>query len=288
MKKGKRIFDLSPYEFIKFFFASAFPNLSRKLHLTIFKNDGSDFFLNAFLQTFDYREKNDTKRTDFVSMLLALKNSYKPKELAAEAFLVYTGGFETSSALISFTAYELARNPTIQERLREEIKNAIDENDGKLTYEMIFGLKYLDQVFNESLRKYPPIPNVARRTTKDYSIPGTELLILKGTDVFVPTYSLHHDPEYYPEPEKFDPERFAPENDVRTLHPFTFLPFGEGPRNCMGMRFGMMQSKIAVAKILQNFTVTTNEKTQNTIKFIPSNPFLIPVGGLSLNFEKIA
>jgi cytochrome P450 family 6 len=75
------------------------------------------------------------------------------------------------------------------------------------------------------LRHYPPIPNAIRKCTKEYEIPGTSLVIPKGTSVELATYSLQHDPEYFPEPEKFDPERFSPEN-VKTRNPFTFLPFG--------------------------------------------------------------
>lgn len=82
---------------------------------------------------------------------------------------------------------------------------------------------------NEALRHYPPIPNAVRKCVKDYKVPGTNLVIHKGTTVELPTYSLQHDPEYYPDPYKFDPERFTPEN-VKTRNPFTFLPFGEGER----------------------------------------------------------
>lgn len=234
----------------------------------------------------EYREKNNIKRTDFVSLLLGLKNHFTPTELAAESFLVYSGGFETSSTLMTFTMYELALNPDIQTRVREEIKSALDQNNGVLTYEILFEMEYLDMVINESLRKYPPIPNGIRLCTKDYVIPGTNLRVDKGTSVEIATYSLHHDPEYYPEPSKFDPERFTPAQ-IKLRHPFTFLPFGEGPRNCIGMRFGLMQSKLGIVKILQNFELSTSSLTPIPIKFVPSAPFLAPLGGMHLNLKKI-
>jgi cytochrome P450 family 6 len=146
LKHGTRLFDITTFELIKFFFASGFPNFSRKLHLRQNPKEPSDFFLNTFLQTFEYREKNNVKRNDFVSMLLGLKDSFTPEELAAEGFLVYAGGFETSSTLITFACYEIARDMEIQQRLRDEIKSGLEENDGKLTYDMLFGFKYLDQV----------------------------------------------------------------------------------------------------------------------------------------------
>lgn len=81
---------------------------------------------------------------------------------------------------------------------------------------------------------YPPVPQITRKCDKDYPVPGTDVVIEKGTPVFIPVYGLHHDPEYYPNPEKFDPERFSAENKKQIL-PFTYMPFGEGPRLCIGM-----------------------------------------------------
>lgn len=263
-----------------------FPEISRKLHFRQTPKEPTEFFLNAFLQTFEYREKNKIKRNDFVSLLLDLKDYFTPVELAAESLLVFIGGFETSSTLLTFTLYELALAPEIQDRLRDEIKSELSENDGKLTYEMLFGMKYLDMVINEALRKYPPIPTGGRRCTKQYQIPGTNLIIPKGCPVTLAFYSVHRDPEHYPEPDKFDPERFSPEN-AKKRTPYTFLPFGEGPRNCIGMRFGLMQSKLAVVKILQHFEVLVNDKTTIPMQFIPSSPFLSPVGGMWLDLKAI-
>lgn len=159
MKNGRKIFDLSAFVLLKFFFASGFPELCRKLNVTSFPQAPMDFFHKAFIDTLNYREKNDIKRNDFVSMLLGLKEFFTPDELAAESFLVYIGGFETSSTLLNFTMYELALNPDVQEKLRSEIRSATFETGGKLTYELLTEMKYLDMVINESLRKYPPIPS---------------------------------------------------------------------------------------------------------------------------------
>lgn len=230
-KYGKRLFDLSAFELIKFFVSAEFPNFARKLRLRQNPKEAADFFLKTFVDTMEHREKTNYVRNDFVQLLLGLKKSgaYTATELAAEGFIFYSGGFETSSTLMTFCVYELALNQDIQERLRDEIKSAIDENDGKLNYETLVGMKYMDMVIHETLRKYPPIPSHARKTTKEYKIPGTELILEKGVTVSIPAYSFHHDPEHFPEPETFDPERFLPEN-VKNRHPFAFIPFGEGPR----------------------------------------------------------
>jgi cytochrome P450 family 6 len=206
-------------------FSASFVNISRKLGFRFIPKEPADFFMNAFCQTFDHRQKNNIVRNDFISLLLSLKDSFTTTELAAEAFLFHTGGYETSSTLISFALYELAVSPDIQERLRLEIRTGIEENGGKLTYDLLFGFKYLDMVINESLRKYPPIPDLPRKCIMDYNIPGTNLIIPKGTMIETSVYSFHHDPEYFPDPEKFDPERFNEEN-VKNIVPYTYFPFG--------------------------------------------------------------
>lgn len=89
--------------------------------------------------------------------------------------------------------YELALNPDIQTKLRDEISSGLSKNNGKLTYDLLFGFKYLDMVTNETLRKYPPIPSTARTCLKDYEIPGTSMVIPEGTFIEIPIYSIHHD-----------------------------------------------------------------------------------------------
>lgn len=232
MKYGRRLLDLKPFEIIKFIFAMNLPDIARMLKIRSNPKDAGDFFLNTFLQTFEYRQANNIVRNDFVSLLLGLKHLYTPLELAAEGFLVFAAGYETSSTLMTFTLYELALNQDMQDKLRAEIITAIEENDEKLTYELLFELKYLDMVVNEALRKYPPIPILFRKCVKDYKIPGTNLTIPKDIKALINVYSLHHDSEYFPDPSKFDPERFSDEN-IKNIKPFTFLPFGEGQRNCM-------------------------------------------------------
>jgi cytochrome P450 family 6 len=217
---------MKPLEVLKMLLTSEMPELGRKLRMKFTPGDTGEFFLKTFLETIKYRQENAIVRNDLVSLLLELKDTYTNSELAAEAFLVYTGGFETSSSLISFVLYELAIDQEVQERLRNEVKSELDDSDGKLTYDMLHGFKYLDMVVQETLRKFPPLPNLFRKATKDYHIPEQNLVIPKGTSVIVNTYSLHHDAEYFPEPEKFDPERFSEEN-IGKIKQYAYLPFGE-------------------------------------------------------------
>lgn len=191
--------------------------------------ESADFFLKVFSETIRHREENkNIVRKDFVELLVNMKEKgiLSFNEIAAESFIFYVGGFDTSASLMNFLLYELAFNPIIQTKLRNEITEKLKKNDEKLTYELVNEMKYLDMVISESLRKFPPIYVVTRKCTKDYEIPNTKLVIPKGTQVIIPNYSLQRDPQYFPEPEKFDPERFNDEN-IHKIRPFTYLPFGK-------------------------------------------------------------
>lgn len=128
--------------------------------------------------------------------------------------------------------------------------------------------------------------NLVRLAQNDYKIPGTEIIIEKGTSVWIPAYAIQHDPEYYPEPEKFMPERFSADL-VAEREGTKWLPFGEGPRNCVGLRFGMMQSRIGLLTILNNFDLSICESTSIPLKFVPKNFILTPEGGVYLKFKNL-
>lgn len=187
---------------------------------------------------------------------------------------------------MTFALYELALNPIVQEKLRAEILNAVEENAGKLTYDMIFELKYLDMVINETLRKYPPAFMILRKSKKDFKIPGSDLIIPENTDININVYSLQNDPEYFTNPEKFDPDRFLPEN-YQKFEPYTYLPFGGGQRSCIGKRFGLMQSKIGLAKLIQHFKFDVCEQTSIPMHFIKPTFFLAPSKRMFLSVKRI-
>lgn len=210
-----------------------------------------EFFMDVVKKTVDYREKNNVIRKDFMHLLLQLKNlghlseedritSGKSTEtgltlsqLAAQAFVFFIAGFETSSTAMSFALYEIALHPQVQGKLRAEINKILKEHDGELSYDAIMSMKYLDKVVHETLRKYPPLPILFRNCNKDYTIPDTDVVIKEGMGVMIPILGIQHDHEYFPNPEVFDPERFSEEGKASRPN-FTWLPFGEGPRVCIG------------------------------------------------------
>lgn len=127
---------------------------------------------------------------------------------------------------------------------------------------------------------------MTRGAQNDYAVPGTKFVIEKGTQVWVPAYAIQNDPEYYPKPEKFDPERFSPEQ-VANRDTALWLPFGEGPRNCIGLRFGMMQTRVGLVTLLNNFEFSPSSKTTIPLEISKKGFILSPEGGMVLKLKKI-
>ncbi|XP_063127977.1 cytochrome P450 3A1-like [Rattus norvegicus] len=142
----------------------------------------------------------------------------------------------------------------------QSVDKAALEEWASPTYDIVMEMEYLDMVFNETLRLYPVTGRLHRMCKKDIELDG--VFIPKGSMVMIPLYPLQHDPQHWPEPEEFRPERFSKENKCRTGH-YVYLPFGNGPRNCLGMRFALMSMKLAVTKVLQNFSFHPCKETQN-------------------------
>lgn len=240
-------------------------------------------------ETIEYRNKNNIVRSDFINVLLNLKKH--PEKIAeieltndllsAQTFVFFGAGFETSSTTISNALYELALNHDIQYKLREEIKEFEKKNDGKWTYESIKEMQYLNKIFQETLRKYPVVPFLNRELISDYTFENSKITIPKGLKIWIPVYGIHHDPDIYPNPEKFDPERFS-EDKIKERHSMHYLPFGHGPRNCIGSRFGTYQTKIGLVKIIRKYKVEICDKTLIPYKFNSFANFLMPSTGLYL------
>ena len=194
------------------------------------------------------------------------KREITDEDIISQALLFFFAGFETVSLLMCFMSYELAVNPDVQKRLIEEVDETLEACKGKLTYEALLGMKYLDMVVCETLRKWPNAVALDRICTKPYTIepkyPDEKPVHLENNAVvWFPVFAIHRDPQYYPEPERFDPERFNDENKVN-IKPCTYLPFGSGPRNCIGSRFALLETKALFFYVLSHFEVVPVEKTE--------------------------
>lgn len=157
----------------------------------------------------------------------------------------------------------MAINPECQERLIEEIK-ANENEKGEIKYETLAQMPYLDACISEALRLYDPIVQLNRTTVEDTTL--GDIVIPKGMNIQIPVYAIHHDEKYYLDPFRFNPERFLPANR-HNIVPYTYLPFGAGPRNCIGLRFALMEAKSATVRMLKKFKFIKSEKTTIPIRF---------------------
>lgn len=255
------------------------PKLALKLGLVGTRPDVSEYFHQMVSETLEFRKKNNIQRPDFLQLLGELKestaNSNDPftfEQIVAQVFVFFVAGLDTSSITMQFALYELARHPEIQEKARRHIGEVLSKHEGQFTYESLNDMKYLQQIIDEILRMYPPIPVINRICVKDYQLRDSEATIGKGDVVLIQAFGIHRDPEYYEDPNTFDPERFNPENKNK-IHPFSHLAFGEGRRNCIGSRFGLMQAKIGLCQILKNYRLSPSISNK-PLEFLP-NTFMI-------------
>ncbi|KAH9368445.1 hypothetical protein HPB48_012625 [Haemaphysalis longicornis] len=180
-------------------------------------------------------------------------------EAMAQCVLFFVAGQDTTASAISYTFYLLAIHPDIQERLRKEVDECFDAHGEHPSLDVVTKLNYLHCVVSEALRMYPPGSRGLQSTTT--SLGDTGIKLKKGDVVGVPVYAMHHDPQYFPDPFTFNPERFSDEN-VGSIQPYTYLPFGAGPRNCIGMRFALQAVKLCVLHTIRNVQLVLTEKTK--------------------------
>lgn len=139
----------------------------------------------------------------------------------------------------------------------------------------------------ESLRKYPPVPTMTRTSVADYAVPNTNVVLPKGSTVLVSVYSVHHDPQHFPNPDLFMPERFMVDNKANSRSSAAFLAFGAGPRNCIGARFGMMQCRVGLVAMLMAYEFSPGTKTPPKMVFDETGFLLTAKGGVWLKMKKL-
>ncbi|CAG9833427.1 unnamed protein product [Diabrotica balteata] len=275
-----------------------------KLNTRLMPQFLEDFFIKVVSDLVTYREKNNIYRKDFMHLLIQLKNIGKVtddgtikkdsskdfhltmKEITAHSFVFFIAGFETSSTAMTYALFHLAQNQDIQDKARDEINAVLEKHNGVVSYDAIMEMQYLEQIILESLRMHPPVSQIERLCTKDYVIPDTDILIEKGTILNISTRGIHYDPDIYSHPNVFDPDRFSPENKS-SISPMAFLAFGEGPRLCIGLRFGKLQAKVGLSSILRKYRVTLNEKTQLPLKYSAVKHFPNVEGDVWVNLESL-
>lgn len=272
---------------------------AQKLKFSITVNEIESFFTKLVTETVAYREQNGIERADMLNMLMQLKNkgflnkdgkeaddTEQPEdgqvggkltmnEMIAQVYIFFIAGFDTTSATTSLTMFELTKHPEIQDKIFEEVQDVLARHNGEMTYDAVMEMTYLEKVVSETLRKYPPLPFLNREVMRAREIPLTKVHVEKGTRILIPVRALHHDPQYYPEPDRFDPERFS--DEAKASRPSqVYLPFGDGPRVCVAQRLGIMQVKTSVAMLLSKFRIEPSEDTPEEVEFAPRSFVPLP------------
>ncbi|XP_068631921.1 probable cytochrome P450 9f2 [Battus philenor] len=313
-RTGQELFVKAFEQKFKLMLNFYFPSLAKLLGLTVFDKKFINFFKNVIAVTMEQREKNNFERPDMIQLLMQaskgmLKDDDK-KDDAAEAettskqgpvrqwtdldfacqlFTFYFAGFDTSSTALTMCIHELALNPKIQQRLYEEVK-AYNDSKGSLVYDSLSDLKYLECVINETLRRWASAIIMDRVCTKPYELPppregGKPTKLVPGDVIYNVVNPIHLDPKHYPDPLVFDPDRFSDERK-HEIKPFTYMPFGVGPRSCLGSRFALLELKVLLYQVILNFKILKCKKTTDPIVIIPHQFSLKAKGGTWVKLEK--
>ncbi|KAJ0170113.1 hypothetical protein K1T71_014041 [Dendrolimus kikuchii] len=282
-----------------------FPEMSKNLVVLKYIEDSMKVFVGSVMKKRNYQPCG---RGDFIDLLLecqkmgtiygeSIENIHNgvPEKaslefdddlIMAQVFVFFVAGFETSSSASSFTLHQLAYHPEVQEKVQKEIDEVLSRHNGKLSYDAIKEMTYLEWTLKEAMRLFPILGVLVRECSRPYHFPEINLKIDPGIKVLIPIAALHNDPQYFRDPEEFRPERFHPD-EFGTIQKQLYMPFGDGPRNCIGARLGLMQSVAGLAAILSAFTV---EPAPETVRIPPISTkigFIQSVkGGLPLLFKE--
>ncbi|XP_015839031.1 cytochrome P450 4C1 isoform X2 [Tribolium castaneum] len=225
------------------------------------------------------------KRMAMLDLLLAAKNEgadidYEGIREEVDTFMFE--GHDTTSMAISFILLTLANLQDVQTKVREEILSVVGKEKIP-TYNDLQELKYTERCIKETLRLFPSVPFISRYASEDF-VTKTGYTIPEGTVLHIHIFDLHRNAEIYPDPLKFDPDRFLPEK-VNERHPFAYIPFSAGPRNCIGQKFAFLELKTVLCGILRKFKL---EKVDDMyeIEFRP-DLVLRPKNDVKVRIEKL-
>lgn len=210
---------------------------------------------DVIMPIIEERRESLEDRGDLLSMLLMAQDDdgsgMTDEQVKHEALTIVLAGHETTANALTWALYLLSQHPEIESTLHEEIDSVLASRTPAL--DDLKNLPYTEMVLKEAMRLYPPAWSVGRQTQEATELAGYP--IRRKSMAIVSIYAAHRNEDYFPNPEQFDPERFTPENEAQ-LHKYAYLPFGGGPRICIGNAFAMMEARLILASIVQHYRLS--------------------------------
>ncbi|XP_019886567.2 cytochrome P450 9e2 [Ooceraea biroi] len=293
-KIGKAVLKPSIRKKIVFTIAFFIPSLNKLFKFPLLPKQIDQFFRTLVTELIEQRRADGIPKNDFLQLMVELErienDKFDVEMLASHALSFFLDGYETSSITLSFVGFQLATHPEVQNRLRDEVLTVLNKYDNEITYEALKEMVYMDQVINESMRLIPTGGFMSKTCTEEFVLKGSDGLTCRvqpGTNVLIPIQGLHKDSRYWENPDVFDPDRFSSDRK-HNIQKYTFLPFGEGPRMCVGMRMALLQMKACLAALLRKYSLELSPKTHVPLKMIMYGIILPAVkGGLWVKLRKI-
>ncbi len=229
------------------------------------------------------RRASGKPQVDLMQRLMEAKDPETGKPMSDEQMVdnlltFYLAGHETTAKALTWTLYLLSRAPEWEQRVLEEVRTVV--GDGPVTAAHADKLAITQQVLKESMRLYPPAPQIGRHALKDHRFGPHD--IKAGTQVLIPIYAVQRHRTYFPDPDRFDPTRFAPENEAK-ISRYHYMPFGAGPRICIGMAFAMMEATIILATLIRGarFEAAPGHNPEPVARVT-----LVPKGGMPMRVTR--
>lgn len=296
---GKDSLNFGGYKTLIFFLNKMVPFVMRCLGIRLFPKKSEEFFKQVVSVNVETREKQGIVRPDMLQLMIQANKSSKGvklsiDEMTAQAFVFFFGGFDTTSSTMCFAAHELAYNPSIQQKLSQEIKDNYEKIKNKDNgYDAIGALSYLDAVLRETLRLYQQFSLVDRVCTKAFQLPpphpgAKEVTVSPGDTMGFPLQAIHRDPLHYSQSNEFIPERFLQDDGTiskEMLDAPHYLPFGLGPRICIGIKFALMEMKLVLFHLLATCELIPSHRTEYPVKFSKDSLLLAAENGFWLRLK---
>ncbi|XP_035669261.1 cytochrome P450 3A8-like [Branchiostoma floridae] len=292
----------NPLFWLFFLFPKIMKPILEFFEYSFLDKDVSSFFYNVVDQVMGMRQTEDKahRHVDFMQLMMnahkedddddnkeegtqvqGTKQPLTRDDIVANGFLFFIAGYETTATTMGFLLYNLALHQEAQDKAREEI-NQVMEGRELVDYEAVNKMSYLEMCIHETLRMYSPASGVVRVVGDEVKMKW--LTLKKGMNVMIPILGIHNDPKRWPEPKKFIPERFTKEEREKRDQ-YDWLPFGAGPRNCIGMRLALMELKVGVARVLRKYRIVPGPDTDIPLKIMKWKQFPTPENGIKLRVE---